>query len=105
MDQLLAMRSFVRVANILSFQEAAKLEGLSQGTISKRVSALEKHMGIQLLRRNQRAVRLTNFGESYLAKCEQLLAQLVIATDRRKWRSHLRWSNQAVGRPAANLSR
>lgn len=75
MDQLLAMRSFVRVANILSFQEAAKLEGLSQGTISKRVSALEKHLGIQLLRRNQRAVRLTNFGESYLAKCEQLLAQ------------------------------
>ena len=36
MDQLVAMRSFVRLAQALSFQEATRLEDLSQGAISKR---------------------------------------------------------------------
>ncbi|WP_068113427.1 LysR family transcriptional regulator [Tropicimonas marinistellae] len=76
MDQLLAMRSFVRVAQSGSFQEAAKLERLAQGTISKRVAALEKHLGVQLLRRNARQVTLTTLGETYLENCQRVLRDL-----------------------------
>jgi len=75
MDQLLAIRSFVRVARALSFQEAARLEGLSQGTVSKRVAALEKHLGVQLLRRNQREVSPTAHGKAYLGRCLRLLEE------------------------------
>ena len=75
MDQLAVMRAFVRVAQALSFQDAARLEGLSQGTVSKRVSALEDHLGVQLLRRNQRGVTLTGPGEIYLAQCLRLLEE------------------------------
>ena len=75
MDKLAAMRAFVRVAQALSFQDAARLEGLSQGTVSKRVSALEDHLGVQLLRRNQREVMLTSPGEAYLTQCLRLLEE------------------------------
>ncbi|MDJ0683507.1 MAG: LysR family transcriptional regulator [Alphaproteobacteria bacterium] len=70
------MRAFVRVAQTRSFVEAAKLEGLAQGTISKRVSALEKHLGVQLLRRNQREVSLTTLGEDYFRNCLRILDDL-----------------------------
>lgn len=70
------MRAFVRVVQSDSFQEAAKLEGLAQGTISKRVAALEDHLGIQLLRRNQRGVTLTSLGEVHFRNCLRLLADL-----------------------------
>ncbi|SNS60897.1 LysR family transcriptional regulator [Tropicimonas sediminicola] len=76
MDQLLAMRSFARVAQTGSFQEAAKLEGLAQGTISKRIAALETHLGVQLLRRNARQVTLTTLGETYLENCQRVLRDL-----------------------------
>ena len=59
MDQFVAMRAFVRVVQAKSFQDAAKRERLAQGTVSKRVAALEDHLGVQLLRRNQRGVTLT----------------------------------------------
>lgn len=86
MDQLVAMSAFVRVAQCESFQEAARLEGLAQGTISKRVAALEKHLGTQLLRRNQRGITLTALGETYLKHCLQILedvsaADALIMTD------------------------
>ena len=76
MDRFLAMRAFVRVVQAQSFQQAAKLEGLAQGTISKRVAALEEHLGVQLLRRNQRGVTLTSLGEAYFEKCTRLLDDL-----------------------------
>ncbi len=73
MNQLDAMRSFVRVVQTESFQGAAKLEGVAQGTISKRISALEDHLGTQLLRRNQRGLSLTELGAGYFETCLKLL--------------------------------
>ncbi|MGI9389515.1 MAG: LysR substrate-binding domain-containing protein [Boseongicola sp.] len=79
MDQLVAMRAFVRVAQSESFTEAARLEGLAQGTISKRVAALEDHLGIKLLRRSQRSFGLTPQGEAYFSHCTRLLDDLEAA--------------------------
>jgi DNA-binding transcriptional LysR family regulator len=76
MDQFVAMRVFVRVAQTKSFIEAAKLEGLAQGTVSKRVAALEKHLGVQLLRRNQREVTLTTLGEAFYKNSIRILDDL-----------------------------
>ncbi|MEO9573577.1 MAG: LysR family transcriptional regulator [Tateyamaria sp.] len=86
MNQLDAMRSFVRVVQTESFQGAAKLEGVAQGTISKRISALEDHLGTQLLRRNQRGLSLTDLGAGYFKTCLKLLedfdtAEAALRTD------------------------
>ncbi|WP_299640260.1 LysR family transcriptional regulator [uncultured Ruegeria sp.] len=82
MDQIVAMRAFVRVAQAQSFQEAAKLEGLTQGSVSKRVAALEDHLGVQLLRRNQRNVTLTTLGQAHYDDCIRLLGDLDAAEAR-----------------------
>ncbi len=73
MDLLISMRAFVRVVQATNFQEAARLEGLAQGTVSKRVAALESHLGVQLLRRNQRTVTLTALGETHYKSCLRIL--------------------------------
>jgi DNA-binding transcriptional LysR family regulator len=65
MDQLSAMRAFVRTARTGSFSAAAKEEGTAQGTVSKKVAALEQFLGAQLLRRNQRSVTLTSVGRDF----------------------------------------
>jgi DNA-binding transcriptional LysR family regulator len=62
MDQLSAMRAFVRVVRTGSFSAAAKEERMTQGTVSKKVAALEKSLGTRLLLRNQRIVTLTSAG-------------------------------------------
>lgn len=79
MDQLVAMRAFVRVAQSGSFQKAAGLEGLTQGTISKRVSALEQHVGCALFRRTQRSISLTPQGEIYYEQCLSVLDSVAAA--------------------------
>lgn len=79
MDHFLAMRAFVRVVQANSFKEAARLERLAQGTVSKRVAALEDHLGVQLLRRNQKGITLTHLGETYYPKCLRLLDDLDMA--------------------------
>ncbi len=79
MDQLFAMRAFVRVAQSGSFQKAAGLEGLAQGTISKRVSALEQHVGCALFRRTQRSISLTPQGEIYYEQCLSVLDSVAAA--------------------------
>jgi hypothetical protein len=43
MDLYAAMRTFVRVAETLSFTSVAKELGIAQSTVSKQVSALEEH--------------------------------------------------------------
>ncbi|WP_294229709.1 LysR family transcriptional regulator [uncultured Shimia sp.] len=79
MDQMVAMRAFVRVAQSGSFQKAAILEGLAQGTVSKRVSALEAHLGCALFRRTQRSISLTPQGEVYYDQCVFLLERVAAA--------------------------
>ena len=51
MDQLEAMRAFQRVVETGSFSGVARERGVAQPTISKQISALETHLGAQLLNR------------------------------------------------------
>ncbi len=76
MDQLGAMRAFVRAARTGSFSAAAKEEGTSQGTISKKVAALEGSLGTQLLMRNQRNVSLTSIGREFYERSLVILKEM-----------------------------
>ncbi|KPJ82337.1 MAG: hypothetical protein AMJ58_01695 [Gammaproteobacteria bacterium SG8_30] len=81
MNQLAAMRSFARVADLGSFSKAADALGLSRAMVSTQVAALEKRYGVRLLNRTTRRVALTSEGERYLAHCRRVLRALQAAED------------------------
>lgn len=57
------LKSFLCVAELLSFHKAAHLLHLSQPALSAQIRALEEDLGAILLERNRRVVRLTPAGE------------------------------------------
>ena len=70
------LKSFMAVANTLNFGRAARQLHLSQSALSIQIQNLEAHLGVPLLARNRRSVRLTPAGESILADSEHLLKQI-----------------------------
>jgi DNA-binding transcriptional LysR family regulator len=75
-DRFTAMKLFARVARTESFSSAAEEMGITQPTASRIVAALEKQIGAVLLTRSTRAVKLTEAGADYLARCEDILAAM-----------------------------
>ncbi len=73
MDTLTAMQMFRRVVETGSFSAVARESGLSQPSVSKHVSALEKRLGIRLLNRNTRHQALTDIGREYYQHCVRIL--------------------------------
>lgn len=76
MDQLLAIRTFVRVAEAGSMAKAAGSLDLPRSTVSKLVQDLEAHLGSKLLSRSTRATTLTSEGREYLEKARGLIDRL-----------------------------
>lgn len=81
-DQIGRMRLFVRVVETGSFSRAAKAEGVVQSTASKEMSALEKHIGGTLVRRNSRGLTITEQGQEFYDFSVGMLADLDAAEDR-----------------------
>jgi len=75
-ENLNALRVFVRVAETRSFTEAAKRLGLTSSAVSKAITRLEQEMNVRLLHRTTRSVSLTNDGASFFDHCLQILAQI-----------------------------
>ena len=57
---------FISVAQTLNFSEAARRNYVSQSTVSRHVSDLEKEFGVQLFSRTRREVFITNEGKTLL---------------------------------------
>jgi DNA-binding transcriptional LysR family regulator len=79
MDRLQAMKTFVHVAEAEGFAEAARRLRISPSTASRAVSALEEELGVTLLSRTTRVVRLTERGALYLDHCRRILEDMVAA--------------------------
>jgi DNA-binding transcriptional LysR family regulator len=73
MDRLGAMRIFVSVAKLGSFTEAARRLQLSPSVVTRSIAQLEDQLGLTLLLRTTRSLRLTEQGELYLESCQQIL--------------------------------
>jgi DNA-binding transcriptional LysR family regulator len=76
MNQILAIRVFVSVAELGSFRGAARQLHVSNALITRLIAALEDHLQARLLDRNTRNVALTKVGAHYLASCRYLLGEL-----------------------------
>jgi LysR family carnitine catabolism transcriptional activator len=70
------LRAFVAVARAASFTRAAALLHLSQPALSVRIRSLEAVLGLRLLDRNTRAVRMTAVGRELLPVFERVLADI-----------------------------
>ncbi len=81
MDQLACMRTFARVAEVMSFTKAADALNLSRAVVSTQVADLERHLGARLFHRTTRRVNLTADGTEYLARCVRILAELTAADE------------------------
>ena len=68
------LRTFVAVAETLSFTRAGELLQLSQPTVSQQVRKLELAAGRQLVARDTRAVALTDNGDAMLGFARSILA-------------------------------
>lgn len=67
------MALFVEVARTLSFRRAADVSGIPNSTLSRRIAALEKHIGLRLLHRTTRKVELTEAGQLYYERCRRIV--------------------------------
>jgi DNA-binding transcriptional LysR family regulator len=73
MDRLDAMRIFVAVAKLGSFAQAARQLRLSPSVATRSLAQLEDQLGLMLLTRTTRSLRLTDRGEIFLESCQQIL--------------------------------
>ena len=73
-DRLALMETFVRIVDAGSLSAAAPLLQATQPTISRRLAALEKMLGVRLLQRSTHAIRLTVDGERCYTRAKELLA-------------------------------
>lgn len=69
---LLDLIIFTHVANKRSFTKVANYLNISKSVISKRITRLEKVMGVQLLHRTTRQLQLTELGQLFYEKCLQI---------------------------------
>lgn len=70
---------FVRVVKTGGFSRAARELGMPNSTVSAKVSALEKRLGVTLLTRTTRKLALTEPGEAYYHRCVQGLTEIELA--------------------------
>lgn len=73
MFELNQLRCFVAVAEELHFGRAAVRLHMTQPPLSRQVHLLEQRLGVKLLNRTSRSVRMTSAGRSFLADARQIL--------------------------------
>jgi DNA-binding transcriptional LysR family regulator len=76
MDRLQAMATFVAVVDTGGFASAARKLQLSPPVVTRAVAELETRLGLRLLTRTTRIVRVTEAGARYADDCRRILAEI-----------------------------
>ncbi len=76
MDRLQAMTTFVTVVETGGFASAARKLEVSPSVVSRVVTELEERLGVRLLTRTTRVVRLTDAGSGYFEDCRRILGEI-----------------------------
>ncbi|TAM08351.1 MAG: LysR family transcriptional regulator [Paraburkholderia sp.] len=76
MNQLQAMRVFIRVVDLGGFNLTAKQLGMSGAAVTRNIGMLEAHLGMRLLNRSTRSLSLTEAGQLYLEGCRAVVEKL-----------------------------
>src|SRR3954471_15615149 len=73
--ELRHLRYFVAVAEERNFTRAAQRLNIAQPPLSRQIQQLEEALGVQLLERGSRPLKLTETGKFFYSHAAQLLAQ------------------------------
>lgn len=76
MDRIDAMKIFVAAVDEGSLAGAARRLRRSPTAVSRAIASLEAHIGVELLHRTTRSIRLSEAGQHYAASCRRILAEL-----------------------------
>jgi DNA-binding transcriptional LysR family regulator len=76
MDRIEAMSLFVAIVEAGSLAAAARRLRLPTQTMSRKLRALEDHLGVRLLARTTRRLSLTEEGRDYADACRRVLADV-----------------------------
>ena len=76
MEKFQDIQAFIAVVEAGSFTAAADRLGSAKSAVSRRVSALEERLGVQLLHRTTRVLNLTETGRSFYEHGTRILADL-----------------------------
>ncbi|QQX89210.1 LysR family transcriptional regulator (plasmid) [Cupriavidus necator] len=79
MELLNDMALFVEVVKARSFRRAAEAIGVPNSTLSRRISSLEKAIGLRLLHRTTRKIELTEAGQVYFERCKRIVDEARLA--------------------------
>lgn len=70
------LRIFARVASVQNLSAVGAELGLTPGTVSKRIQALEDELSVRLFERTTRHFRITDEGRTFQAHVERILEEL-----------------------------
>lgn len=76
MDRIDAMKVFVATLDEGSLAGAGRRLKRSPAAVSRAIAFLEAHVGVELLHRTTRTIRLSEAGERYLIACRRILTEL-----------------------------
>lgn len=79
MTHLDDMALFVEVVKVKSFRRAAEILGMPNSTLSRRISELEKAIGLRLLHRTTRKIELTEAGQIYYERSKRIVEEARLA--------------------------
>lgn len=79
MELISEMPLFVEVVKARSFRRAAEALGMPNSTLSRRISELEKAIGLRLLHRTTRKIELTEAGLIYFERCKRIVDEARLA--------------------------
>lgn len=76
MENLNGILAFVRAAQLYSFVAAGERMGISSSAVGKSVARLEGKLGVRLFNRSTRRISLTDEGQLFFERCQQIVAQI-----------------------------
>ena len=81
LEKTTGLVAFVRTVDAGSFSAASRLIGTTQSAVSKSVARLERRLGVQLIQRSTRTLKLTSEGQAYYERVAPLLRSIEEAED------------------------
>jgi DNA-binding transcriptional LysR family regulator len=76
MRDLEGLLIFAEVLDCGSFTAAARQLGIAKSSVSKKISSLEQHLGVRLILRSTRKLRVTQAGQALYLRCERIKLEL-----------------------------
>jgi DNA-binding transcriptional LysR family regulator len=81
MDRFHLINVFVAVVDTNGFAGAARKLNMSPPAVTRAINELETHLGLRLLTRTTRTVRVTDAGDRYVQDCKRILAEMLEADE------------------------